>query len=73
MSDLQENAASPDKRRGSLLRTMRAVGWGFLGLRKGSEYQQDLQTISPLHLIAVAIIAVVVLVLALVGVVHWVV
>lgn len=60
-------------RKSSLLRTVRAVAWGFFGLRKGSEYKQDLESINPLHLIVVALIALLLLVLALAGVVHWVV
>ena len=45
------------RRKGSLLRTVRAVAWSLIGLRKGSEYQQDLEKINPLHIIVVGLVA----------------
>jgi amino acid transporter len=57
----------------SLLRTVKAVAWSFIGLRKGSEFAEDVKQLNPLHLVAVGIAGAVVLVLALVAVVHWVV
>ena len=65
--------ASAVRRKGSLLRTVRAVAWAFLGLRKGSEYQKDLESINPLHIIAVALLGFLLLVLSLIAVVKWVV
>nr|WP_205763756.1 MULTISPECIES: DUF2970 domain-containing protein [unclassified Acidovorax] len=61
------------RRKGSLLRTIRAVAWAFIGLRKGSEYQKDLERINPLHIIAVGLVAFFLLVFALIAVVNWVV
>ncbi|WP_026434742.1 DUF2970 domain-containing protein [Acidovorax sp. JHL-9] len=61
------------QRKGSLLRTVRAVAWSLIGLRKGSEYQQDLQKINPLHIIVVGLLAIFLLVLSLIAVVNWVV
>ncbi|WP_420821238.1 DUF2970 domain-containing protein [Ramlibacter rhizophilus] len=63
--------ASP--RKGSILQTARAVAWAFLGVRKNSAYQQDLGRLNPLHVIVVALVAALLFVLALVGLVHWVV
>ena len=57
----------------SLLHTIKAVAWSFIGIRKNSEYQNDLDKLNPLHIIAVAIAAVMLLVVVLVAVVHWVV
>jgi heme/copper-type cytochrome/quinol oxidase subunit 2 len=57
----------------SLLHTVRAVAWSFIGIRKNSEYQKDLASLNPLHIVLVAIVAVILIVLALVGLVHWVV
>ena len=57
----------------SLLHTIKAVAWSFIGIRKNSEYQNDLDKLNLLHIIAVAIAAVVLLVVGLVAVVHWVV
>ena len=57
----------------SLLDTVKAVAWSFVGIRKNSEYQKDLASLNPLHIIAVALAAVALLVLALVVLVRWVV
>ena len=61
------------RRKGSLLRTVRAVAWSLIGLRKGSEYQQDLEKINPLHIIVVGFAGVFVFVVALIALVNWVV
>lgn len=61
------------RRKGSLLRTVRAVAWSLIGLRKGSEYQQDQEKINPLHIIVVGLMAIFLLVLSLIAVVNWVV
>ena len=66
--------APNDKRRvsagsSSFFRSMKA----FFGLRKRSEYQQDLERIHPLHIIAAGLLGFLLLVLSLVALVHWVV
>ena len=61
------------QRKGSFLRTIRAVAWSLIGLRKGSEYQQDLQKINPLQVIVVGLAAIFLLVIGLIAVVNWVV
>lgn len=66
-------SASPAKRKGSFLRTVRAVAWSLIGLRKGSEYQQDVEKLNPLHIIAVGLVAIFLLVLGLIGLVNWIV
>ena len=74
MSDDKTPApAQAVRRKGSLLRTIRAVAWAFMGMRKGSEYQKDLESINPLHIIAVALLGFLMLVLSLIAVVNWVV
>jgi amino acid transporter len=60
-------------RPGSLFRTLKMVAWSFVGIRKNSEYKEDLARVNPLHVIAVAIVAVLVFVVGLVFLVHWVV
>ena len=57
----------------SLRHTVKAVAWSFIGIRKNSEYQNDLARLNPLHIVLVAIVAVVLIVLGLAGLVHWVV
>lgn len=56
----------------SLLRTIKMVAWSFIGLRKGSEFQQDIK-MNPLHIMAVGIVGTILFVLALVALVNWVV
>ena len=57
----------------SLLHTFRAVAWSFIGIRKNSEYQNDLARLNPLHIALVAVVAVVLLVGGIAALVHWVV
>lgn len=67
------NTATKPERKGSLLRTVRAVAWSLIGLRKGSDYQQDVEQLNPLHIIAVGLVAIFVLVAALILLVRWIV
>ncbi|MGJ7508283.1 DUF2970 domain-containing protein [Variovorax sp. GT1P44] len=62
---------APNK--GSLWRTVRAVGWSFFGVRKNSAFQDDVSKLNPLHIIAVAFVAVVIFVVGLILLVRWVV
>lgn len=57
----------------SLLRTAKAVGWAFLGVRKRSGYEEDLGKLSPFHVIAVALAAVALFVGGLIALVNWIV
>lgn len=57
----------------SLLRTVKAVAWSFIGLRGSREFQQDIKKLSPLHIIAVGLVAVFVFVGLLMALVNWVV
>ncbi|WP_369821612.1 DUF2970 domain-containing protein [Rhodoferax sp. OV413] len=52
---------------------MKAVAWSFVGIRKRSGFEDDLAKISPLHVIAVGLVAVLLIVLGLVVFVNWVV
>jgi len=61
---------NPLKRQGSLLRTVQAIAWALIGLRKGSEYQKDLQSLNPLHIIVVALSALLLFVVGLLAVVN---
>ena len=54
-------------------RSVKLVAWSFLGIRKNSEYKQDLASVNPLHIVVVAIGAVVIFVVGLIGFVNWVV
>ena len=57
----------------SLLRTVRAVAWSFIGIRQNSEYEQDQGRLNPFHIIAVALVGVALFVGGLVLLVNWVV
>jgi Protein of unknown function (DUF2970) len=57
----------------SFLGTVKAVSWSFLGIRKNSEYQKDLEKLNPLHIIIVAIMMVVMMVVGLIVLVNYVV
>jgi hypothetical protein len=69
----QGEAAQPPTRKRSFLRSVKAVGWAFLGLRERKEYQRDLESINPLHVIAAGLLGFLLMVLLLVALVHWVV
>ena len=56
----------------SLLHAVKAVAWSFAGIRKNSEYQKDLANLNPLHIIVVALVAVLLLVVGMIALVHWV-
>jgi hypothetical protein len=51
---------------------VRAVCWSFFGIRKSSAYQDDLAKLNPLHIIAVAFVAVALFVAGLILLVRWV-
>ncbi len=57
----------------SFLRTVKTVAWSFIGIRKNSEYKQDLAQANPFHIILVGIGAAVLFVLGLIVLVNWVV
>jgi len=57
----------------SLMRTIKAVGWSFIGIRKNSGYQDDLGKLNPLAVIGVAVVAVMLFVGALMALVNWIV
>ena len=57
---------------GSLLRTIKAVAWGFFGVRKNSAYQEDIAKLTPLHIVAVGLVAVVLFVVGLILLVKYV-
>ena len=54
-------------------RSVKAVAWSLLGVRKGSEWQKDAAHIQPLHVVAVGLVAIFAFVLLLILVVNWVV
>ena len=57
----------------SVLRTIQAVLWSFLGIRKNAEYQKDTERLNPFILIAVGLVVALMFVLGLMALVNWVV
>ena len=49
------------------------MAWSFVGIRKNSEYKQDLAQANPFHIIVVGIGAAVLFVVGLIVLVNWVV
>jgi len=60
-------------RKGSILGTVRAVLWGFLGVRRNTDFQNDIASLNPIHIIVVGMVMAMLFVLGLVALVHWVV
>ncbi|MEJ7931177.1 DUF2970 domain-containing protein [Ramlibacter sp. AN1015] len=58
--------------RGSILQTTKAVAWAFLGIRRNSDYQQDMGRLNPFHVVVAALVAVALFVGGLIGLVHWI-
>ena len=69
----EQPTVKPHERKGALLRTVRAVAWSLIGLRKGSEYQKDIEKLNPIHIIVVGLGALFLLVVGLIVLVNWVV
>jgi amino acid transporter len=53
--------------------TLKAVLWSFVGIRKNSEYQKDLQKLNPVHIVITAIVLVMLMIGGLIGLVNFVV
>lgn len=71
MSGMVQHTAH--SRKGSLLRTVKAVAWSFVGLRKGSEFEKDAQQLNPIHVVIAGFVGVALFVGTLVLLVNWVV
>lgn len=64
---------SPHQRKGSVGGTVKAVLWGFLGVRRNADYQNDIARLNPIHIVVVGVLMAVLFVVALIGLVNWVV
>lgn len=65
--------STPVQRRpGSLAGTVKAVLWGFLGVRRRSDFQDDIARLNPLHLMAVGVVMAFLFVLGLILLVNWI-
>ena len=55
----------------SFFRTVKAVAWSFVGLRARGAFDEDIKSLSLLHIIVVGLLAIFVFVAALVLLVNW--
>ena len=60
------------QRKGSFIQTMKAVAWSFFGVRKGADYEKDVNQLNPLHVVIAAVIGAALFVLFLLLLVNWV-
>ncbi|RTZ45445.1 DUF2970 domain-containing protein [Candidimonas sp. SYP-B2681] len=65
--DIQELS----RRKLNFFQTLKAVAWGFFGVRKGKGYNEDISKLNPVHLILAGILAAIVFVVGLVMVARW--
>ena len=59
------------RRKLSFFQTLKAVLWGFFGVRKGSGYQEDIGRLNPVHLIIAGILGGIIFVVVLVTIVRF--
>ena len=60
------------KPKAAWLSTMGAVLWGFLGVRRNSDYQQDVKRLNPLHIMLVGVLMTFLFVAGLMMLVTWI-
>lgn len=61
------------RRKGSISGTVKAVLWGFLGVRRNADYQSDIAKLNPIHIMVVGVLMALLFVVALILLVNWVV
>lgn len=61
------------RRKGSIAATVKAVLWGFLGVRRNADYQSDIARLNPIHIMVVGILMALFFVAGLILLVNWVV
>jgi hypothetical protein len=73
MSNPEGGLREAVQRKVSFWQTLRAVGWSFFGVRKGSDYEKDVARLNPVHVIIAGVIGAILFVVVLVLLVNWVV
>ena len=59
-------------RKGSVLRTISAVGWSFFGVRKARDLERDAAQLNPLHVVIAGVVVAALFVALLIALVNWV-
>ncbi|KGM39647.1 membrane protein [Aquabacterium sp. NJ1] len=70
---MTDDLRDASQRKGSFGQTLKAVAWSFFGVRKSSDYAQDVAKINPVHVIVAGVLAAVLFVVGLVLLVRWIV
>ncbi len=70
---MAEPSRDAPEKSSSLGRSMKLVAWSMLGIRSRKGYQEDLSKVNPVHVLLVGFVSVLLLVVALIGLVNWVV
>lgn len=55
----------------SMLRTVKAVAWSFVGLRSGKEFEKDTQQLNPIHVVIAGFAGVAIFIAVLLLIVNW--
>jgi len=59
------------RRRLNFFQTVKAVAWGFFGVRKGKGHSEDIEKLNPIHLIIAGVLAGVFFVVGLLLLIQW--
>lgn len=59
------------QRKLNFFQTLKAVLWGFLGVRKNKGYNQDIGQLNPVHLIIAGLLGGIIFVVGLVYIASW--
>lgn len=70
---MTDDLRDASQRKGSFVQTLKAVAWSFFGVRKSSDYAQDVSKINPVHVVVAGVLAGVLFVVGLVLLVRWIV
>ena len=73
MSSPGQDLKQAASRKGSFLGTMRAVAWSFFGIRRGVDYEKDVQQLNPVHVILAGVMGAALFVGLLIVLVKWIV
>lgn len=66
------SATPVHQRKGAVTDTVKAVLWGFLGVRRNADYQRDVARLNPIHLLVAGVVMALLFVAILIFIVHWV-
>jgi hypothetical protein len=69
-TESERDPQGAERKPATLLQVASAVFWSFFGVRKGRHMLQDMESIKPLHVVIVGLIAGLVFVLTLIAIVR---